>query len=73
MNPVNTLKTADSTQMILFISLFGFLTSKEIEPDSDGTYRIRYNHTRDFFDWMILGDWGGWPAPIYTRRRIFLT
>ena len=57
--------------MILFISLFGLLATKEIEPDSDGTYRIRYNHTHDFFDWMILGDWGGWPSPIYTRDGIF--
>ena len=54
--------------MHLFYILFGLISTKEIQPDSDGTYRIRYNHTVDFFNWMVIGDWGGWPAPLYTRK-----
>ena len=56
--------------MHLLLTFVGLISSKEIQPDSDGTYRIRYNHTADFFNWIVLGDWGGWPAPLYTRLGI---
>ena len=37
-------------------------TPTVLEPDSDGTYRVRYNHTTSSFNWIVLGDWGdfGW-------------
>ena len=56
-------------------------SAKLVQPDEDGTYRIKYNHSsnqfrfrklnsetelKSIFSWTVLGDWGGWPAPQFT-------
>ena len=52
--------------MRLLTLLCTLATPTVLEPDSDGTYRIRYNHTTSSFNWIVLGDWGGWPGPLFT-------
>jgi len=53
----------------MFFILFQFCllgSSKLIESDDDGNYHVRYNHTTDKITWLVLGDWGGLPKPLYT-------
>ena len=39
-----------------------------VSPDADGEYRIRHDHARDEFSWLVLGDWGGRAAPKFTTE-----
>jgi len=48
------------------VALLGIAFAKIIEPDGDGTYRIRHQMSTNSFSWLVLGDWGGWPAPLYN-------
>jgi len=44
-----------------------YFKHEKVEPDSDGTIRIRHNLNTNSFSWIVLGDWGGWPAPHFTN------
>ena len=50
---------------ILFFLYFS-ISCRLIDPDSNGNYNIRHDFNTDSFSWIVLGDWGGWPAPFYT-------
>ena len=47
---------------ILFLST----SARLVNPDADGNYHIRHDFNTNQFSWLVLGDWGGWPAPFYT-------
>mgnify|MGYP000275263874 CR=1 FL=1 len=39
---------------------------REIQPDENGEYRIVRKLDKTEFNFLWLGDWGGWPAPVYN-------
>ena len=52
-------------RLFLVFILFATSRSKVVKPDEDGWHRIRETVDSDEFNFFILGDWGGWPAPLY--------
>ena len=53
--------------MLKLLFLFSCcIVAKVHKPDSDGWHRIRKNVQTSSFNFYVLGDWGGYPAPLYT-------
>ena len=43
-----------------------FISAIKIEPNDDGNYGISKKINSNNFNFLWLGDWGGWPAPAYN-------
>jgi len=39
---------------------------REIKPDENGDYKIKVSLDKSEFNFLWLGDWGGWPAPVFN-------
>lgn len=50
-------------QILILISI---VNGREILPDSNGEYHIDVKLNKNEFNFLWLGDWGGWPAPVYN-------
>lgn len=48
-----------------YLLLFTSICGKILQPDEDGWYRIKKKIDSEKFNFFVLGDWGGWPAPLY--------
>jgi len=42
------------------------VTGREIQPDQNGDYKIKVSLDKSEFSFLWLGDWGGWPAPVFN-------
>ena len=51
-------------QLIIF--LLATVLCRKIEPDENGEYQIKKFLDKTDFNILWLGDWGGWPAPVYN-------
>ena len=40
-------------------------SGRVVDPDDDGWVRIKKTLDKENFNFFVLGDWGGWPAPLY--------
>ena len=52
--------------MFFIFFLFFFSSGRKIESDENGEFKIVKNLKKSEFTFLWLGDWGGWPAPVYT-------
>jgi len=53
----------------MIILIFSILVGghcREILPDANGDYSIKVAVDKSEFCFLWLGDWGGWPAPVYN-------
>ena len=56
-------------KMKKILTLFGiFLPTggRNVEPNEKGDYIVRRKLNKNEFNFVLLGDWGGWPAPVYN-------
>jgi len=49
-----------------FLLFLTAVTCRKILPDENGEYKIVKNLAKNEMSFGWLGDWGGWPAPVYT-------
>jgi len=55
----------DDEKMIFYI-LFFVANSRKIEPNADGDFIISKHLTKNEFNFLFVGDWGGATPPVFT-------
>lgn len=44
--------------------LFLIVQSRKIDPDANGNFVVHKKLDTDTFNFLMLGDWGGYPPPV---------